>query len=107
MTPSSQRVEPPVNPARFRVSPALFDPRAAAAARESWRQLLFGVVAPLARIVSHELTVKLEADVTLTFEELRGSDLAGRARALQSMVGGGMALERAATLAGLMAPEGE
>lgn len=89
------------------VSPALFDSRAAAAAREAWRQFLFGCVSPLARIVSDELTRKLEADVTLTFDELRASDLAGRARAFQSMVGAGMDTAKAAALAGLMEPEGD
>ena len=53
--------------------------RAEAAARESWRQLLLGVVAPLAGIVSDELTRKLEAPMSFVFEDLRASDLpAGR-----------------------------
>ena len=34
----------------------------------------FGAIAPLAWIVSDELTRKLETDVSLTFEELRASD---------------------------------
>lgn len=74
--------------------------------RESWRRYLFGTVAPLGRIVSLELSRKLEEPITLQWDELRASDLAGRARAFQSMVGAGMALERAAALAGLMEPEG-
>ena len=64
-----------------------------------------GVVAPLGRIVQHELQAKLEAQVKLGWEELRASDLSGRARAFQSMVGGGMDAERAASLAGLMDTE--
>ena len=87
------------------ISPALFDPKAAAAAREAWRQTLFGVIAPLGRIVADELTRKLETEVTLTWDELRASDLAGRARAFQSMVGGGMDPAKAAALAGLMTLE--
>ena len=86
------------------ISPALFDSRAAAAAREAWRQFLFGCVSPLGRIVSDELTRKLETEVTLDWHELRASDLAGRARAFQSMVGSGMDLSKAAALAGLMSP---
>ena len=58
----------------------------------------------LGRIVADEWSRKLEVDVVLTWDELQASDLAGRARAFQSMVGGGMA-KRAAALAGLMAPE--
>ena len=87
------------------LNPALFSAGDGTAAREAWRQLLFGVVAPLGRIVEHELADKLEADITLQWDELRASDLSGRARAFQSMVGGGMEVEKAAALAGLMDAE--
>ena len=87
------------------VLPALFDASAAAAAREAWRQLLFGTIAPLGRLVSDELTRKLEVEVSLGWHELRASDLQGRARAFQSMVGAGMDVAKAAALSGLMAPE--
>lgn len=72
--------------------------------REAWRQFLFGTVAPLGKLVAAELSRKLGAPITLTWDELRASDLAGRARAFQSLVGGGMALGRAAALAGLLDP---
>ena len=49
----------------------------AAAVREAWRLCLFGVLSPLGRLVE---------------SELRASDLSGRARAFQSMVGGTSAL---------------
>ena len=88
------------------VSPALFEASAAAAVREAWRQLLFGTIAPLGRLVAHELSRKLEAEVSLDWHELRASDLAGRARAFQSMVGGGMDVAKAAALAGLMVDDG-
>ena len=42
------------------------------------------------------------ADIALDWDELRASDIAGRARAFQSMVGAGMDLAKAAGLAGLM-----
>ena len=73
--------------------------------REAWRRFLFGTVAPLARLVSAELTLKLESEISLNFEELRASDLAGRARAFQSMVNGGFEIDKAAGLAGLLEPE--
>ena len=72
--------------------------------REAWRQFLFGTVAPLGKLVAAELSLKLGASITLKWDELRASDLAGRARAFQSLVGGGMALSRAAALAGLLDP---
>ena len=73
----------------------------AAAVRESWRLALFGVLSPLGRLVETELRAKL-GDVTLNWSELRASDLSGRARAFQSMVGGGMPVADAVAIAGLM-----
>ena len=65
---------------------------------------LFGVLSPLGRLVQTELRGKL-GDVTLDWSELRASDLSGRARAFQSMVGAGMDVSKAAGLAGLMDSE--
>ena len=80
---------------------ALWGGSQAAAVREAWRLCLFGVLSPLGRLVEAELQDKLEDTVKLSWQELRASDLSGRARAFQSMVGGGMEVERAAGLAGL------
>ena len=77
----------------------------AAVVREAWRLALFGLVAPLGKKVSAELTAKLGDTVTLDWQDLRASDLSGRARAFQSMVGGGMDVAKAAALAGLLTPE--
>ncbi len=84
------------------LSPALFTASQGTASREAYRQALHTVIAPLGRIVAHELSIKLEGEVRLDWAELRAGDIAGRARAFQSMVGSGMALEKAAALAGLM-----
>ena len=80
---------------------SLFEGNQAAAVREAWRLALFGVLSPLGRIVQTELRAKL-GDVTLDWSELRASDLSGRARAFQSMVGGGMPVADAVAIAGLM-----
>ena len=80
---------------------SLFGGNQAAAVRESWRLALFGVLSPLRRLVETELRAKL-GDVTLDWSELRASDLSGRARAFQSMVGGGMPVADAVAIAGLM-----
>ena len=74
----------------------------AAATREAWRLCLFGVLAPLGRLVEAELRDKLDDEVSLSWQELRASDLSGRARAFQSMVGGGMEVDQAVSVAGLM-----
>ena len=62
-------------------------------------------VEPLACLLAAELSAKLEAEIGLGFSGRFAADLAGRARAFQSMVGAGMELERAAELAGLMGME--
>ena len=73
--------------------------------REAWRRFVFGSVMPLARILEAELSSKLELPIRLDFETLKASDLAGRARAFQSLVKSGMDIDRAAGLAGLLQPE--
>ena len=71
--------------------------------REAWRRFLFGTVAPVAKLVRAELAEKLDTpNLALGFDELRASDLAGRARAFASMVKAGMDVEKAAGIAGLM-----
>ena len=57
---------------------------------------------PLGRLLAGELSSKLEVDIGLDFPGLYAHDLAGRARAFQSMVGGGMDPAKAAGLSGLM-----
>ena len=81
---------------------ALFVGGEGTAKRESYRQALHSVIAPLGRLVSYELALKLDSDVGLDWIELRAGDIAGRARAFQSLVGGGMDVAKAAALAGLM-----
>ena len=74
--------------------------------REAWRRFLHGTVQPLAACVATELAAKLDTPgLMLNFDRLFASDLSGRARAFQSLVGGGMAVDQAAALAGLMADD--
>ena len=77
----------------------------AASTHEAWRLALFSVLSPLGKKVAAELQVKLDDSLTMAWEDLRASDLSGRARAFQSMINGRMAVDRAAALAGLMEPE--
>ena len=82
-------------------SVALFDSAAGTSKREALRQYHLGTVLPLARLLEAELSAKLDVPVKLKFD-LYNVDLAGRAQAFQSMVGGGMPIEKAAALSGLM-----
>ena len=68
--------------------------------REAWRQLLFGTVAPLGRIVEAELSAKL-FPLKIRWQELRASDLQARARSVDSLVKAGVEVSRAMELAGL------
>ena len=71
--------------------------------REAYRRFLHATVAPLGELVQDELRDKLDAPaLSLNFDRLFAADLSGRARAFQSLVSGGMDVERAATLGGLM-----
>ena len=87
------------------IAPALVTATSGTAARESWRQFLFGTVEPLSRLIESELSEKLEAEIRLDFSELRASDLTGRSRAFQSMVSSGMDPAKAAALSGLVEAE--
>ena len=72
-------------------------------AREEMRRFLHSTISPAARIVAGEMAVKLDTpNLAFDFKNLFASDLSGRARAFQSMVGGGMDVGKAAALAGLM-----
>ncbi|MYF31193.1 MAG: phage portal protein [Gammaproteobacteria bacterium] len=72
--------------------------------REAWRRYLHGTVAPLGRLVALEAE-RIGLPVTIDFDQLFASDIAGRARAFQSLVGGGMDIAAAAAAAGLLERE--
>ena len=72
-------------------------------AREGWRQFLLGTLAPLGRIIGPALAEGLDAEgLEFDWERVGASDITGRARAFQSLVGGGMDVEKAAAMSGLM-----
>ncbi len=77
----------------------------AQATREALRQFLHLTIAPLSRVLETEASVKLAAPVTLDFTQLHASDVQGRARAFQSLVGGGMAIPEAAAASGILSQE--
>ena len=84
------------------ISPSMFQISPAAALKESYRIALFNVIAPLGVLVQAELRAKLDASITLGWQELHAHDISGRARAFQQMVVGGMAIDKAVQLAGLL-----
>ena len=72
--------------------------------REAWRRYLHGTVAPLGRLVSAE-AARVGLPVELDWDSLFASDIQGRARAFQSLVGGGMDISQAAAVSGLLNTE--
>ena len=70
--------------------------------RESWRRFIMGAVEPVAGIIADELSRKLETPISFDFSRLWAHDLAGRAQAFKGLVAGGMALEDAARISGVM-----
>ena len=53
-------------------------------ARESWRRFLYATIAPIGALMSSELS-RVGLDSAIHFDELRASDLAGRARAFKQL----------------------
>ena len=84
---------------------ALVDESEGTGQREAFRRLMHATIQPLARIVAEELSAKFETEIGLSFDTLFAADLSGRARAFQSLVGGGMDVAKAAALAGLLQAE--
>ena len=82
--------------------PSLFVDSDGTAQREAVRRWHLGTVLPLARLLEHELTVKLETEVGLKFDSYP-LDLAGRAQAFQKLVAGGVAVNEALATSGLLA----
>lgn len=83
--------------------PALLDDSDGTAQREAFRRYLTMTVQPLATLLEHELTAKLEADVKLCFDGLYAHDLVGRSTAFKNLVAGGVQVEGALAKSGLLA----
>ena len=87
------------------VPPAMFTGDAdGTAQREGLRRWHMNVVLPIARLLEHELRLRLEVDVRLKFD-VYAMDIAGRAGAFRQFVSQGMDIERALALTGLLTAE--
>ena len=69
--------------------------------RESWRRFIVSTIQPMGRIIAEEATRKLETDIELSFERLRGSDTQSIARGLRQLTESGMSLADAMRVVGL------
>ena len=84
-------------------SMAMFDDSDGTSKREAQRIFLHGTVRPLGKLLSAELSAKLETEIALNFDQLYMHDLVGRAQAFQKLVAGGMDVAKAAGVTGLLA----
>ena len=85
--------------------PSRFMDAGGTAQREALRRWHLGTVMPLARLLETELTAKLEITVGLKFDN-NPLDLAGPAQSFQKFVAGGVPVNEALALSGLMADDG-
>lgn len=82
---------------------ALVDPSTdGTGAREAYRRFVMASVEPVAERLADEAAEKLEADVSFDFSGVWAHDLQSRAAAFQKLVAGGMDVERAARLSGIL-----
>lgn len=84
--------------------PSLFVSDDGTAQREAVRRWHLGTVVPLARLLEHELTLRLETDIRLRFDNYP-TDLAGRAASFAKLVQGGMDMAQAAAVSGVLAED--
>ena len=84
------------------VPPQLFADGSSQATREAFRFLLHSTISPIASMLELEASRKLGFPVKMDFTRLSAADVQGRARAFQSLVGGGMSLEKAAAVSGII-----
>ena len=83
---------------------ALFDSSDGTSQRESLRRWHMGTVRPLARLLEHELTTKLETPVRLKFDGYP-LDLQARASTFKALVAGGADVNNALAISGLLADD--
>ena len=83
------------------VPPSLFVDSDGTAQREGLRRWHLGTVLPIARMIEHELSGKLDAEIKLKFDNYP-LDLAGRAAAFQKLVSAGMPITEALATTGLL-----
>ena len=81
--------------------PSLFTDADGTSQREAVRRWHLNTVLPLARLLEHELTMKLETEVKLRFDNYP-LDLVSRATAIDKFVRAGISPEDARKIAGLM-----
>ena len=87
------------------VPPGLFESNAdGTSQREALRRWHQNTVIPLARLIEHELTARLETDVRLKFDGYP-LDLQSRAATFQKLIAGGVGVNEALATSGLLTDE--
>ena len=71
------------------------------ATREAFRRFVLTTIQPMATKIEEELSLKLDTNVSLSFEALRSADLQGIGRGIKALVDSGMSLDEALSQVGL------
>ena len=85
-------------------SVSLFSDADGTAQREALRRWHMGTVRPLAKLLEHELTARLETSVRLKFDGYP-LDLQARASTFKALVAGGADVNNALAISGLLADD--
>ena len=73
--------------------------------KEAWRQFIQGTILPLGRLVSDELSLKLDQEITLSFDDNAANSIIERSRSYRQLTSvDGISAEQALRLVGI---EGE
>ena len=89
------------------IPPDLFSPGSnSQGQKEALRRYHLSTVIPLSKQIAYEATMKLETSVSFRFD-CYPKDMTGRATSFQKLVAGGMELERAAALSGVLADDND
>lgn len=88
------------------IPPSLTSGRAdGSSQRAALERFLRLTLQPIGNLIAAELTKKLETSISLEFPAIGSGDIAARARGFKSLIDGGMNLEKALALSGLMMSE--
>ena len=82
-------------------SVSLFTDADGTAQREAWRRWHLSSVLPVAGLIEAELSARFEVGIRFGFD-MYATDIAGRAMAFQKLVAGGMSVEKAASVSGVL-----
>ena len=87
------------------LSAAMFRAKDAASATQAYRHFCYSFCSPLGKLLAEEASAKLDSRIALEFADLRAADVGARARGFRHLVDGGMPIDKALAVSGLLSRE--